>query len=105
MNTANHEIVLKLGDWFSLGEQTLNKPSFYGLAMNRRLIWKNGRPIGHLTSANRREGKVILWLQNYAGYNCKDFVLSFDSVDLALARAKEILTEWESNPKRPTWIA
>ena len=86
-------INLTLGEWFTLGDQTLSEPSFYGFAMDRRLIWRDGRPIGHLTTSDRRQGKVVLWLQNYAGYNCKDFCLTFDSIDIALLRVKKILAE------------
>jgi hypothetical protein len=96
------EIHLTLGAWFCLNP--LNEPNYYGWAANRRLITRDGRPVGHWTSETR-SGRGFLWLQNYAGYNCKDFVLELNDVDLALSRAKKILAEWDANPKRPTWIA
>lgn len=96
------ETALTLGEWFCL--DPLSEPNYYGWAANRRLILRNGRPVGHWTSETR-SGKGVLWLQNYAGYNCKDFCLEFNSIDQAIERAKSILVEWDSNLARPTWIA
>jgi hypothetical protein len=60
------QVNLTLGEWFNLGNQTLSEPSFYGFAMERRLILRNGRPIGHLTAPDRRpDSKCFLWLPAY----------------------------------------
>ena len=97
------QTTLTLGDWFGL--DILSLPDYYCGAMSRKLIWRMGKPVGHWNTVDRRpDSNGVLWLQNYAGYNCHKFVYSFNHVDLALARAEKILAEWDVNPERPTWI-
>ena len=71
--------------------------------LRRKLLLRDGRPIGTWSTIGSQEG--ALWLQNYAGYYSPRFVLSLICEEVALKRAREILTEWDSNPERPTWIA
>jgi hypothetical protein len=88
-------IELTLGHRFSINE-------FRSPYMQRQLIFRNSRPVGHLSFAFG--GKCHLWLQNYVGYHSDNFVLTFDTPEIALARAKEILADWDNNPERPTWV-
>lgn len=86
---------LILGNFFSI-------PLDENGCMRRKLIYRNKRAVGHISSGNYHD-KHYLWLQNYAGYYSPIFVLTFDTEEAAMNRAAQILEDWDTNPERPTW--
>lgn len=94
-------ISLNLGDPFHV--DPLKNPRFMPWMSTRRLIYRESRLVGHWTTETPISVKGYLWLQNYAAYHAPEFYLRFDSVEIAINRAKEILSEWDDNGSCPTW--
>ena len=93
-------IEITLGQRFAISPDT---PYCQG-SIWKKLIYLDNRPVGFIASGNYA-GKHILWLQNYAGYQSSEFFLSFSSEEVAVNRAKKILTEWMRTGIRATWVA
>jgi hypothetical protein len=95
------EIILTLGYPFGINPQM--NPTFLGWLSTRQLILRDNRPVGHWTTETPISLDGYLWLQNYAGYDAPEFYLHFSTVEYAIARAKQILENWDDDDRRPTW--